>query len=260
MKIAYLGIDLLLPVFDALIKENCEIIKIFTCPTDNKTEFNIKTISTAKSLNIPYTLKRITKYDLEELKNMGCQLIVCAAYYFKAPVCSDIPMVNFHPSFLPLGRGAWPMPVIILKKLEFGGITIHKMAEDFDTGDILLREKFLISSGETLESYMQKVYDRIPGMVHKLITQLPSLLKNALKQEGGEYWRMPEEKDWTVTSDMDADYADTILRAFYGYECIYRNNVKRFEIIKGRVVKSDVKDKPLPVNGGYIQAQYVKEL
>lgn len=260
MKIAYLGIDLLLEVFDSLLKEDCEIIKVFTCPADNKTEFNIKTIAAAKSEGIPYTLERVTNADLVQLKNMGCQLIVCAAYYFKVPVSADIPMVNFHPSYLPAGRGAWPMPIIILNKLKYGGITIHKMAEDFDTGDILIQKKFKIESNETLQSYMQKVYAKIPALVHTLISRLPSLLKNAVKQTGGQYWPMPNENDWTVTADMDADTADTILRAFYGYECIYSSKGKRFELINGKVIKSVSKNKPFSVKGGYIRADYIKEL
>ena len=56
MKIAYIGIDLFYPVLIALEKNGCEIEKIFTCKTDNITEFNIQIVDYAKKNNIPYTV------------------------------------------------------------------------------------------------------------------------------------------------------------------------------------------------------------
>ena len=60
MKIAYLGIDLLKPVLDGLLREGCRVLKLFTCPVDNVTEFNTAVIQTAKERGIPYTQDRIT--------------------------------------------------------------------------------------------------------------------------------------------------------------------------------------------------------
>ena len=48
-----------------------------------------------------------------------------------------LPMVNIHPALPPKGRGAWPMPVTLLEGLRESGITIHKMTDGFDEGDIL---------------------------------------------------------------------------------------------------------------------------
>lgn len=36
--------------------------------------------------------------------------------------------VNLHPAFLPTGRGAWPMPVSILKNIP-SGMTLHKLED-----------------------------------------------------------------------------------------------------------------------------------
>ena len=48
MKTAYLGIDLLKPVLDALLGEGCQLLKLFTCPVDNVTETNTAVIGTAR--------------------------------------------------------------------------------------------------------------------------------------------------------------------------------------------------------------------
>ena len=236
MKIAYVGIDLLHPVLLSALQEGCQVLRIFTCRTDNVTEFNTAVRQTAQTYNIPCTLDRLTEADLVRLEQEGCELLLCAGYYYRLPVSARFPMVNFHPSPLPTGRGAWPMPVI------------------------LLRGSFAIRNRETLQSYMEQVYERVPGMVHRLVHELPALLKQAVPQGEGEYWPMPTEKDWTVESSMQVAQADRILRAFYGYECIYRAPDKRVELIGGRAVSGANQAQPFPVRGGYIQAERVRVL
>lgn len=236
------------------------MLRIFTCRTDNVTEFNTAVLQTAQTYHIPCTLDRLTENDLVRLAQEGCELLLCAGYYYRLPVSARFPMVNFHPAPLPAGRGAWPMPVILLRGLPYGGITAHKMSGEFDTGDILLQESFAIRQEETLQSYMEQVYERVPGMVHRLVHELPALLKQAVPQGEGEYWPMPTETDWTVASSMDVSQADRILRAFYGYECIYQAPDKRMELIGGRAVRGENQNQPFPVRGGYIQAERVRVL
>ena len=260
MKIAYLGIDLLKPVLDALLEEGCEVLKLFTCPVDNVTEFNTAVIQTAEERGIPYTLDRVTANHLDELAAQGCGLLVCAGYYYRAPVTDAFPMVNFHPTPLPVGRGSWPMPRLILEGAELGGVTAHKMAAEFDTGEILLRELFPLDQREDHQTYMEKVYERVPAMVHALVNGLPQVLANARPQGPGEYWPLPTEKDWTVTPDMEMARADRILRAFYGYECVYRDGARKTELIGGRAVPGDPAGRPFPVRGGYITADRVRTL
>ncbi len=260
MKIAYLGIDMLCSVLDALLRENCEIMKIFTCPTDNVTEFNTKVTETAADRGIPLTFDRITMQDLEELRAAGCGLVVCAGYYYRVPILEGMLMVNVHPSPLPVGRGAWPMPLIIKNRLPFGGVTFHKMTEEFDRGDILMREVFPIREDETLQTYMERLSALVPEMAGRLVRELPRLLKEAVPQGEGDYWPNPGEEEWTVTPEMDAEEADRILRAFYGYECIYRTKWERIELIGGRAEKGEPEGHVFPVKDGYICAERIRML
>ena len=173
MKIAYIGIDLF---FDALLhleELGCEIAEIFTCNTDNVTEFNVKILEFADIHNIHCKTERITREDIERLKDKGCDFAVCAGYYFRIPADSDFPVVNIHPSLLPIGRGSWPMPQTILRGMEKSGVTIHKIAEGFDTGDVLLQREFALEKNETLVSFMEKVYALLPEM---LLTQADTVL------------------------------------------------------------------------------------
>lgn len=50
--------------------------------------------------------------------------------------------INFHYGLLPEMRGADPIFESIRHQHKNAGITVHKMDEGFDTGDILMREEF----------------------------------------------------------------------------------------------------------------------
>ncbi|MBR5613810.1 MAG: hypothetical protein IKW64_00720 [Clostridia bacterium] len=256
MKIAYIGIDLFYPALEALEALDCEILEIFTCETDNITEFNVKITDFAVKRNIPCKKSRITKDDIARLLQNGCEAAICGGYYFKIPADTKLPIVNIHPSLLPVGRGSWPMALSILRGDKKSGITIHKIAEGFDTGNILLQREFEIADDETHKTFMEKANSLLPEMLESLIKNFALLWQNAKPQGEGEYWEMPAEEKYTVTYDMTVKEADRILRAFYGYECIYKTKDRRTLIIGGRAVKSyKTEGAEFPLVDGYIKIQ-----
>jgi methionyl-tRNA formyltransferase len=235
LKVAYIGIDFLINTLHVLLKEKCEIIEIFTCKTDNKTEFNTEVIAMAAELGVPCQLEPIRREDLKRLKEKGVELIICAGYYHKVPIETFIPIVNVHPALLPIGRGAWPMPVTILKGLSTSGVTLHKMTEEMDMGDIILKKSFKVDVDENLRSFMKKVAQAIDELIPLLVSDFERLYSNAEPQGDGEYWAMPTEENWTVTPDMELQEIDRIFRAFYGYECIWKEEGKKYELIGARI-------------------------
>ena len=268
LRVAYAGIDLLSNVPDALLQAGCEIIRIFTCKTDNRTEFNTEIKAFAAQHHIPCTERRITREDIADLKQAGCRLFICGGYYYKIPVDASFPMVNIHPTRLPEGRGPWPMPIAILKGMTEGGVTIHKLTEQFDCGDILLQETFPMAADETLVSYMEKARALLPAMIERLADGVDRLWKTALPQGEGEYWPEPGPEVYTVDSRMTVAKADRILRAFLGYECYYREysggQTRLWEIIGGRAFPfqngGDVPKNSLPLRDGWILAEQLRRI
>lgn len=254
MKIAYIGIDLFYTALETLHDLGCEIMEIFTCKTDNVTEFNVRVTGFAEMHNIPCKAERITAEDIERLMKNGCEAAICGGYYFKIPSSTDLPIVNIHPSLLPIGRGSWPMAQAILWKHEKSGVTIHKVAEGFDTGDILMQKEFALSREETHLTFMSKANAILPEMLAELVAKFEELYKNAVPQGKGEYWAAPAENDYTITPDMTADEADLILRAFYGYECIYSIDGEKTSITGGRAVRAkDLSKRDFVLSDGYIK-------
>ena len=233
MKIAFAGFDLMAPALEALVQNN-ELLRLFTCRVDGVYETNDRVIALAKGLNVPYTLDRITKHDVEQLLHDGCELLISAGYYYLIPIDDRLPMVNIHPSLLPYGRGAWPMPLAILDGLTESGVTVHKTEKSFDTGDILLQERFTLADDETLTSFMDKVNARLPAMMHQLTADFDTLWQNATPQGEGEYQQQPDPERYVLTPKDTVRYADKVLRAFFGFPCYYQNGEDLIELIDKR--------------------------
>lgn len=259
-KAVYVGIDLMYPALETLLREGADIFRIYTCPCDNVTEFNVRVIELAKKNHIPYSMEKITQQDLEDFKDAGCEILICAGCSYRLPVTDAFLMVNIHPAPLPFCRGGWPMPLILLGAYPTGGVAIHKMTKDYDAGDIILQEEFPISKRETLVSYMEKVHTRIPGMLGYFLSHTEECLKNAVPQTQGRYLMNPRESVWTVAFYMKAEEADRILRAFYGYECIYLTAEEKYELIGARVSYGNGILTEFPVRGGYITAEKVRKI
>lgn len=261
MRIAYIGMDFLISALYAVLEANCEIMEIFTCKTDNKTEFNTEVIRMAGELSVPCTISRVTLADFERLEAAGCQAVICAGYYHKVPTATKLPIVNVHPAYLPIGRGAWPMPVTILKELNYSGATLQRMTEQMDMGDIILQERFPVSADEDLKTIMVKMGTAIRHLILELMGNFDELYRNAFPQGEGEYWKNPGPEDWTVYPEMTFKEADKIFRAFYGFECLYKTKDRLYELIGGRITK----DRPLAgsffeTEYGYITAESIEEI
>ena len=252
MKIAYAGFDLMAPALHALCENNA-LLKLFTCPVDGVSETNGKVIDLAASARAPYTLGRITREDIDALVSDGCELLISAGYYYRIPIDPRLRMVNIHPSLLPYGRGAWPMPLAILDRLPQSGVTVHKTAESFDTGDILLQERFTLDADETLDSLMDKVNALLPAMMRRLTGDLDMLWVNAVPQGEGVYQNEPDPADYVLTPASPAAYADRVLRAFYGFEVYYEKDGKKAAIRRGRAVTGGEGEPEYPLADGYIR-------
>lgn len=90
---------------------------------------------------------------LETLASWSPDLIVVAAYGKILPkIVLDLPplgCINVHASLLPKYRGAAPIQWAIWRGEERTGVTIMRMNEGMDTGDILLRHEIDIGPNET---------------------------------------------------------------------------------------------------------------
>lgn len=268
MKIAYCGFDLFYKCLEKIQENNHQILKIFTVNTDNVYEFSDEVTNFANKNNIPYTKNRITQEDIEELIQQGCELIVSAGYHYKIPISQNpnelIQGINLHPALLPIGRGAWPMPLTILKKIDTTGVTVHKLAKNFDEGDILKATEFHVLENDNLETLIEKYHEKGAKLLVEVLENLEYYWTNSSPQETGEYWKEPTNEDRTFTAGTEIDEIELIIKAFWGFGSILKLAKEEVIIKYGKCIKSDhmcrygeVVDVPeygncYAVNGGYL--------
>ena len=250
MKIAYFGIDLFSNCLETCIDAGFEVAKIFTFTNDPYDSVE-KITEIATKHNISLATQKVTKQDIVDLEKEGVQMMIVAGYAAKIPLSDKIMQVNIHPSLLPVGRGAWPMPVNILKGVS-SGITLHKLAEGFDTGDIILSREIPLDKKENLETLTVKVQKTAPLLLKEFLGGPKAFFEKAKPQGDGEYWVEPDDEDCTVLSSDTTEKADRILRAFWGYGVIYKGETER-EIVYGEVSETQPDGEFLPLKDGYIR-------
>jgi methionyl-tRNA formyltransferase len=107
---------------------------------------------------------------IEQLRGWRPDLIVVAAYgQLLPPSILTLPRhgcVNVHASLLPKYRGAAPIQWAILNDERQTGVTIMKMAEGLDCGDILSQQATAISPEDTAAT----LHDRLALMGADLLT------------------------------------------------------------------------------------------
>lgn len=207
MKILFMGT----PEFAAKILEhiasgNDDIVGVVTQPDKPKgrgyelAPSEVKVSAMARSIPVyqPKTLK--DGAFGETLKELNPELIIVAAYGKILPsYILDYPKfgcINVHGSILPKYRGAAPIQRAIIDGEKETGITIMKMEEGLDTGDMLLVEKTPI----TVDDNFETLHDKLVACGSVAICKAIELIK-----EGKDVY---EKQD-----DALATYAEKITKA-----------------------------------------------
>ena len=267
MRIAYLGYDILSPCLRALEESGCSVMKVFSFPTDDEFEFSREVEAFARERGLPFTRERITLREIHNLKAQGCEAIFSAGYPYRVPIDHSLPIVNVHPSLLPVGRGGWPMPVTILRGLKESGVTLHKMEADFDTGDILLQESFPVGPEDTLETMTEQIRVISARLCRNMAADFSALWAAGRPQGAGEYWPCPRKPDYTIRETTPPQETARVLRAFFGYDCYLKTEAAEYRIVRGLfrpqehslpVGPAGVREDGTPiyaVRGGFIEVQ-----
>ena len=113
--------------------------------------------------NIPvFSPKSLSETELiGQLTGFDADIFVVVAYGKIIPrVIFDMPKfgtINLHPSLLPRFRGASPVEAAILAGETTSGVTVQRITERLDAGDILIQEKFEIEKNDTSSDVFSKV-------------------------------------------------------------------------------------------------------
>jgi len=222
MRFAFAGLDRSRGVFDAFVAAGSEPVAIFTMPTDDRHDFNREMTRIAEQRDLPLQLSRISVRDIAVLRELGCDALVVAGYGWKIPAWAVQLRyaVNFHPSPLPEGRGPYPPLRALFEGRRAWGVSCHRIAARFDTGDVLSVEPFPLAADECLETMQMKLDMASRRLAARVATDFARLWDEAVPQSAGSYW--PRVTDAARTLDFTRPVADImrVVRSFGLLECL----------------------------------------
>ena len=168
MRIVFMGTpEFAVPSLNVLVEAGYEICGVFTQPDKAKNRgmrlqaSPVKEYALSAGLPIFQPAKMRDGEALALLQELKPDLIAVAAYGKILPVdILELPplgCVNVHSSLLPKYRGAAPINWAILNGESETGVTIQRMAEGIDTGDILAQTKTPIDINENAAQLLARL-------------------------------------------------------------------------------------------------------
>ena len=125
----------------------------------------------------------------QKLKTLQPDFFIVAAYAKIIPKTTlDIPTLGtlgVHPSLLPKYRGTSPIQSAILDGEKETGVTVYRMDEKIDHGEIVSRIKYLVAPTDNYESLVEKL-GTLSGKL--LVETVPKFMNGETKnvpQDGG---------------------------------------------------------------------------
>jgi methionyl-tRNA formyltransferase len=145
-----------LPVLETLFASGHKVTAVVTTPAKPKgrglkVEPNpVQALAREKGVPCLAPAKLRAPEALEEAAKYPCDVMVLASYGKILPgswlALARISPLNMHPSLLPRYRGAAPINWQIIDGAEKTGVTIFKMEEGLDSGDIAAQQEFPLGS------------------------------------------------------------------------------------------------------------------
>ena len=118
------------------------------------------------------------------LHKEGIDLVILAGFMriLGSEIVSKIRAINIHPSFLPLHKGANAIKDSYLSSEDFGGVSVHWVSKELDSGEIILQEKLLKIKGESMEEFEKRIhaleYDIYPKAIISALKTISGLKKH----------------------------------------------------------------------------------
>ncbi len=188
---------------------------------------------------------------IEALSAWAPELILVAAYGKILPkVILDLPAygcINVHASLLPRYRGAAPIQWAILRGEERTGVTIMRMNERMDAGDILLQRETRIGADETYGELQTRLAEIGAGALMEAMAQLHAGTLRAQPQDEAAMTLAPMIAKQDAQIDWAQPACDIVrrVRAYNPWPCAFTSLLdKRLQIHRAHTVAAATHEAP----------------
>jgi methionyl-tRNA formyltransferase len=183
----------------------------------------------AEELDIPLIEINSFKDDVvKTLPDYRPDLFVVASFGLIVPKwVLDVPLVgpiNVHPSLLPLYRGPSPIQWAILFGDEMTGITLIRMNQKMDEGDVIYQEQVMIRHGENCIDLSERLSARVAGILPDIFDyiEIKGMMKGTeQRHEIATYTPIITKEMGTIDWRKSAVEIDRQIRAFVLWPTAY---------------------------------------
>ena len=174
----------------------------------------------ARQRGIPVHLTdRVDAETIDLVKRSEPDVIVVNSWYtWMPPELYNLPphgTLNLHDSLLPKFTGFSPVLWALISGETETGLTVHRMDEQLDTGDILIQHSLPIGPADTGTGLVMRGLDLIPGALRDALSALESGTAAWRPQNKAErtYFHKRSERDSLIDFTWPAQDLERFVRA-----------------------------------------------
>lgn len=132
-------------------------------------------------------LEQLDNVELVPFEKVGVYDILFSASYAgkigaEQRASAALGAVNIHTGLLPEGRGSHPLNWALIWGKQKTGITIHKITDTYDAGDICMQHEVPIFETDTIIELRQRVNDFFPQAISTFFQDPERFMREAVQQ------------------------------------------------------------------------------
>jgi methionyl-tRNA formyltransferase len=257
LRIIFMGTpQYAVPALQAICRAGHDVVAVYSQPPrpSGRGHNIVKSAvhQAAESLGIPvFTPTSLRSEDIQkEFAGLNADVAVVVVYGLMLPkAILDAPKngcINIHASLLPRWRGAAPIQRAMLAGDKDTGVTIMKMDEGLDTGDMLLQEIIPITTSSTSEEIHDRLFDigseLIVEVLHDL--EIGALDPQSQPSDGATYAAKLTKDEGLLDWNLSADELERKIRALNPWPGVWFDyKGERIRVLEAEVAHLQVEGK-----------------
>jgi len=157
----------------------------------------------------------VVVYEPPEEPVAGGRMILVAGWP-KLIHTTQVPVIGFHPSPLPIGRGRAPIPHTILMGLTHSAVCLFRATAEADAGPIIVRREFPVGEQWTARDLYAEVGTQLRIAVRDWAEHGLPVLGREQDHARATVWPRRTPADSEIPPDADVDEAHRMVRALDG--------------------------------------------
>lgn len=237
MKIVFFGNTKYSTIVEGALLKTFSLSAVITIPNSPVKQF-------ALEHNIPVIESRTLDNNIiTQIKKLSPDFLVVADYGLFLPnellALPKYAPLNVHHSLLPKYRGPSPAPTVILNGEKVSGVTVIKMSDKLDAGDILSQKEYRLKPDETTETLLTKLNTLGGDIIISVINDYIAGKVKSIPQDESKttYTKRMSKNDGFInlTNPPSPEMIDRMIRAYYPWPSVWTR--LQGEALQGKIIK-----------------------